>query len=56
MSDTSIVLKNEYGEYSIKISVTDATINQMFKTLFIPALLAAGYGKEDIDNYIENEI
>lgn len=52
MSETKITLKNEYGEYSVSANRSDLAIDEAFEILIIPVLLASGYSKELIDEYL----
>lgn len=53
MTGTKIVLTNEYGEYSVSSVKSDLTINEAFDLLIVPALLAAGYSKELIEECVK---
>ena len=55
MKSSKITYENEYGTYSIEIPDGNLTISQMMEDLVIPVLLAAGYSKEVIDDYIGKE-
>ena len=46
---TKITLKDAYGEYNIEVPRTDLSIDEAFRDLVRPVLLAAGYSKEIID-------
>ena len=49
---TEITLRNKYGEYTIRVPQGDLLISEMFDDLIMPALLAAGYHQESIDNWL----
>jgi len=53
---TSITLQNCYGEYTIKINDTDMDISSVLINLVVPVLLAAGYHRNSVKEYIEVEI
>jgi len=49
---TEITFKNENGEYTIRVPQEGMTLNSVFEYIIEPVLLAAGYSKELIDEYI----
>jgi hypothetical protein len=48
-----IILWNENGVYSIQVNKSEMDVAEMFEDIIIPTLLAAGYTKESIDNYLD---
>ena len=50
-----ITLEDEYGVYAIETTQCPVTIDQIFDTLIIPALLAAGFGEGTINDYLDVE-
>ena len=50
-----ITLEDEHGTYSIETVDEPVTIDQIFETLIIPALLAAGFGEGTINDYLDVE-
>ena len=49
---TEITLHNKYGEYVVRVPRGDLLIGEMFDDVVKPVLLAAGYQRESIENWI----
>ena len=52
---TKITLENKYGVFSVEYKSELNNINDLFENLVEPVLLSAGYSKELINDYFENE-
>ena len=50
-----ITLEDEYGVYAIETTQCPVTIGQIFDTLIIPALLAAGFSDGTINDFLDVE-
>jgi hypothetical protein len=48
-----ITLENEYGTYSISTHSSDMDIVEIFNTLIIPLLKAAGYAEKTVEDYLD---
>ena len=49
---TEITLRNKYGEYTVRVLRGDLLIGEMFDDVVKPVLLAAGYQRESLDNWL----
>ena len=49
---TEMTLRNKYGEYTVRIPRGDLLIGEMFDDVVKPVLLAAGYQRESIENWL----
>ncbi len=52
---TSLTLKDGHGECSIEVPYTGLPMDEMVDNLIIPLLLAAGYHKNTINQWIGEE-
>lgn len=52
---TEIILRNENGEYAVKVYETGLDMNQLVNDVIVPVLLAAGYSQTTIDEYLCGE-
>ena len=52
---TEITLKNENGEYVIRLNEDNMTIGRLIQFTIEPVLLAAGYSQSLIDEYFHND-
>ena len=52
MEDTTITIENGYGTYSISVSRSDHSFDNMVSKLFTPVSLAMGYAPETIEECI----
>ena len=50
-----ITLEDAHGTYSIETVDEPVTIDEIFETLIIPALLAAGFNIETINDFLDVE-
>lgn len=48
---TRVTIENEYGKYSVEIPNRDATLDEVMNWAILPALKAAGYNSEAVDEY-----
>jgi hypothetical protein len=49
---TTINIKNEHTECTITVDKIHMTTEDMLEDLIVPALLALGFSKENIDHYL----
>ena len=49
---TEITLRNKYGEYTIRVPQGDMLIGELFDDVVVPVMLAAGYQRESLDNWL----
>ena len=47
---TELTLKNENGEYIIKVNEVSMTLSDLYEHVMKPLLLAAGYSEKTIDD------
>ena len=52
---TKITMKNENGDYTIKVPHIQMNIGDVVQELIIPILKAVGYGEKGIDRWIDME-
>ena len=52
---TEITLKNEYGEYSVKVKQEGMTTMDLVENLVISVLLSAGYGEKTIRDAFDQQ-
>jgi hypothetical protein len=46
---TEVTLRNEHGEYTIRVRRTELNVAGMVKDLFKPVMLAAGYAEKNVN-------
>ena len=49
---TEITLRNKYGEYTVRVLRDDMLIGELFDDVVVPVMLAAGYQRESLDNWL----
>lgn len=49
---TKLTLENQYGKYIIEIKEDDLNIDDIMDNLIIPGLLACGYSRNTINDYL----
>jgi hypothetical protein len=49
MKTTKISIRNEHGEYSVEVNKTGMPLSELLEEVIEPALLAAGYSQNAID-------
>ena len=49
---TEITLKNENGEYTIKLNEDGMALDRLIEFVIQPVLLAAGYSQKLVDEYL----
>lgn len=52
---SKISLTNEYGAYTIEVPDCGESLSAYFDSLVVPVLLAAGFSRESINAYMDNE-
>ena len=56
MNETTIAIKNDYGEYTITVPQKDVTLAEMMEKLVRPILRAAGYPETALIDWFESEL
>jgi CRISPR/Cas system CMR subunit Cmr6 (Cas7 group RAMP superfamily) len=52
----TITLTNEYGAYTVESYQSCEHISEVIDNLVVPVLLAAGWGKKSITDYIQTDV
>ena len=52
---TTISLNDGYGSYTVEVDKVDMSMDEVFQELVIPVLLASGYQRENINQWITEE-